>query len=87
MTKLQKMSESDYTIFMRVVFGLSSPTPVPKDLNDPDCGVEGLDFIDPGLNESQKEAIKFAMVSREIALIHGPPGVSGPFVLEILNID
>lgn len=35
-----------------------------------------LDWFDPTLNSSQKEAIKFAMASREVALIHGPPGVS-----------
>jgi DNA polymerase alpha-associated DNA helicase A len=28
------------------------------------------------LNESQKDAIRFALASREVALIHGPPGVS-----------
>ena len=29
---------------------------------------------DLSLNDSQKEAIRFALSSREIALIHGPPG-------------
>ena len=41
---------------------------------------EKIDFIDPTLNDSQKDAIKFALASREVALIHGPPGVSSsPF--------
>ncbi|QRW25820.1 P-loop containing nucleoside triphosphate hydrolase protein [Rhizoctonia solani] len=35
---------------------------------------EGLAFMDDNLNDSQKEAVKFALDSPEIALIHGPPG-------------
>lgn len=76
MTRLQSLTESDYTPFMRVLFGLSSPTPVPKNLDDPSTGL-GLGTIewnDPSLNESQKEAVKFALASKEVALIHGPPG-------------
>ncbi|KAH0559142.1 hypothetical protein GP486_004319 [Trichoglossum hirsutum] len=74
MTKLQKYTEAEYTAFIRVLFGLSSPTPVPNNLHDPDCGLGDIDFTDPSLNDSQKEAIKFAILSREVALIHGPPG-------------
>lgn len=67
------MSESEHSIFMRTLFGLSSPSPVPADLSaDPEVGQ--LEWIDPTLNDSQKDAIRFALASREIALIHGPPG-------------
>lgn len=73
MEKLQAMSESEQSIFMRTLFGLSSPTPIAKDLSsDPD--VAKLEWFDPSLNDSQKDAIRFALASREIALIHGPPG-------------
>lgn len=73
MEKLQAMSESEHSIFMRVLFGQSSPTPIPENLNsDPDVGK--LEWFDPSLNDSQKDAIRFALASREIALIHGPPG-------------
>jgi DNA polymerase alpha-associated DNA helicase A len=68
MTSLSKLPESDYTPFMRVLFGLGSPTPVPKDLEEP------KEWIDTSLNDSQKDAIRFALASREVALIHGPPG-------------
>jgi DNA polymerase alpha-associated DNA helicase A len=68
MTKLSKMSEAEYTPLLRVLFGLSSPSP--QDLST----IKDLEFIDPSLNESQKEAIRFAMASPEVALIHGPPG-------------
>ena len=68
MTKIEKMEERDYTALTRILFGLDSPNPVaqfPQDVN----------FIDQTLNDSQKDAIRFALASREIALIHGPPGV------------
>lgn len=75
MEKLQKMSEAEYSSFIRVLFGLSSPSPISQDLStDEDVG--NIEWIDPSLNESQKDAIRFALASREIALIHGPPGVS-----------
>ena len=68
MTKLSKMSEAEYKPLLRVLFGLSSPSP-------PDLSTtKDLEFIDSSLNESQKEAIRFAMASPEVALIHGPPG-------------
>ena len=72
MGRLEKMKEEEYSSFLRVMFGLSSPSPVPEDL------VSGcdLEWIHPNLNESQKDAIRFAMASKEVALIHGPPGVS-----------
>lgn len=73
MEKLQKMAESEYTSFMRVLFGLGSPSPVPRNLAaDPEHG--NIEWLDPTLNESQKDAIRFALASREVALIHGPPG-------------
>lgn len=74
MTRLQKFSEQEYTPFMRVLFGQASPTPLPSDLNDPSNPLHKLEWNDPSLNDSQKEAIRFALASREVALIHGPPG-------------
>ena len=72
MSRLQKMKEDEYSSFLRVMFGLSSPSPVPEDLIS-----EGdLEWVDPNLNDSQKDAIRFAIASKEVALIHGPPGVN-----------
>jgi DNA polymerase alpha-associated DNA helicase A len=68
MTRLSKLTESEYTPLMRVLFGLSSPaTPNPST-------VEDIQFLDSSLNDSQQHAIRFALSSPEIALIHGPPG-------------
>ena len=67
--RLQNMEEAQYSSFVRVLFGLSSPSPVPAGYEK-----ENVEWIDPSLNNSQKEAIKFALASKEVALIHGPPG-------------
>ena len=72
--RLKRMEEKEYTALTRVLFGLDSPTPLPSDLEG-DTGIGKVDFIDPTLNDSQKDAIRFALASKEIALIHGPPGV------------
>lgn len=69
MEKLEKMEERDYTTLARILFGLDSPTPVAQDAED-------VKFFDETLNDSQRDAIRFALASREVALIHGPPGVS-----------
>lgn len=74
MTRLQNFEEQNYTPYMRVLFGQDSPTPPPSDLNDPSNPLHKLEFSNAGLNDSQKEAIRFALASREVALIHGPPG-------------
>ncbi|KAL5614591.1 hypothetical protein BROUX41_004689 [Berkeleyomyces rouxiae] len=71
MERMERMTESDYTPFMRVLFGLSSPSPVET---IPSQGEGSIQWVDDTLNQSQKEAIQFALGSREIALIHGPPG-------------
>lgn len=67
MEKLAKMTEDNHTHFMRVAFGHTSPL-------HPDDEAEPVEFMDPTLNDSQKDAIRFALASKDIALIHGPPG-------------
>lgn len=71
MARLQKLSESEQSTFIQTLFGKASPTPIPASLDE---AVGKIEWISESLNESQKEAIKFALVSREIGLIHGPPG-------------
>jgi DNA polymerase alpha-associated DNA helicase A len=68
MTKMSKLTESEYTPLMQVLFGRSSPAP-------PELSAfKDMEFLDPSLNESQKHAVRFALAASEIALIHGPPG-------------
>lgn len=68
MERLKKMQESEYTTLTRVLFGLETPTPASSE-------EEKVEFIDQSLNDSQRDAVRFALASREVALIHGPPGV------------
>ena len=75
MESLKKLDESRYTTLIRVLFGLDSPSPVSLDPVEMTDRVGQLEFYDPTLNDSQKDAIRFALLSREVALIHGPPGV------------
>ncbi|KAK0667160.1 P-loop containing nucleoside triphosphate hydrolase protein [Cercophora samala] len=75
MERMGRMGEGEYSYFMRVLFGLTTPSPVPGDLSkDEGVGEGRVRWFDPSLNESQKDAIRFALRSEEIALIHGPPG-------------
>ena len=69
MRKLSQLSPADHTPLMRVLFGHSPPSPPHASLP-----AEEFDFLTPGLNESQKEAVRFALAAPEVALIHGPPG-------------
>ncbi|KAF4338338.1 HCS1-DNA helicase A [Fusarium beomiforme] len=64
---------ADEVTYKRVLFGLSSPSPIAQDLSKNES-VGNLEWFDPTLNDSQKDAIRFALLSREVALIHGPPG-------------
>ena len=70
MEKLQKMKPEDYTSLMRVLFGLTTPSPLDVEA---ECD-GGIQWVDTSLNESQKEALKVSLAARELALIWGPPG-------------
>lgn len=68
---LLKTPSEAYTTLQRVLLGLSSPTPPSvSSLKE----FESISFTNDNLNASQKEAIRFALASPDIALIHGPPG-------------
>ncbi|KIX05395.1 uncharacterized protein Z518_06267 [Rhinocladiella mackenziei CBS 650.93] len=75
LTKLLETSESSYTMLQRVLLGLSFP-------GTPDMDkVKDIVFFDPTLNASQRDAVRFALSSPEIALIHGPPGTGKTYTL------
>lgn len=69
LSKLLKTPQEGFTSLQRVLLGLDSPS-----MPDPSELIQHLAFTNDNLNESQKQAIKFALASPQIALIHGPPG-------------
>ena len=74
MKRLESMHEGEYSSLLKVLFGLEAPTSLPGDLEDESIGCGKVNFINEGLDDSQKDAVRFGLTSREIALIHGPPG-------------
>ena len=64
-----------FSTLHNALFGCTSLSPphhsFPPQLLDKDGNIR---YANEGLNESQKEAIKFALLQRELAVIHGPPG-------------
>ena len=78
MERLKTQEEKDYTMLTRVLFGLDSVTPISEGSAD---WPKDITFFDPALNDSQRDAIRFALASQEIALIHGPPGTGKTYTL------
>jgi DNA polymerase alpha-associated DNA helicase A len=69
MNRLQKLTPASTSPLTQVLFGQSGPTSIsPSDLDAP------IKYTNDTLNDSQKAAIQHALASREISLIHGPPG-------------
>lgn len=71
MKRLRDMQEQQYSKLMLVLFGQSSPYPT---IYDSETSPGKIEWVEPGLNDSQKSAIAFALASQDVALIHGPPG-------------
>lgn len=67
--KLLKTADDAFSPLQRVLLGLSPPG-APDSIQL----TAELTFTNPSLNDSQKDAIKFALASPDLALIHGPPG-------------
>ena len=87
MKQLQMHTDVQASNFVRTLFGQSSPTPTPVDEEALSKKVGNVNWVGDNLNESQKSAIKFALVSPEIALIHGPPGTGKTHTLIELIIQ
>ncbi|KAF1318882.1 DNA-binding protein smubp-2, partial [Globisporangium splendens] len=63
--RLAKFDHGAAQSVVEIVFSGKSPSwnPLPE-----------ITPFNPGMNESQLEAIRFALASKDLALIHGPPG-------------
>jgi hypothetical protein len=65
--KLQRKTEEGSSNLVNVLLGQTR-------LSSPETLKDKIEFFDETLNQSQKNAVEFALSSPEIALIHGPPG-------------
>lgn len=65
---LLKAEHSRPAFFRDVSLGLKRP-----ESYDP-LPVEKISFLNPGLNPWQKAAVAMGLASRDVALVHGPPG-------------
>ncbi|KAI7899401.1 P-loop containing nucleoside triphosphate hydrolase protein [Cokeromyces recurvatus] len=70
---LQKKCEEGGSNLINVLLGQTRLSSVQS--------ISDITFFDETLNESQKEAVRFALGSPEIALIHGPPGTGKTYTL------
>ncbi|KAF9984009.1 hypothetical protein BGZ75_004412 [Mortierella antarctica] len=59
-----------------VLFGRQEPT-----FDETYADLSKVKFLDPTLNASQQEAVRFALAAQQVALIHGPPGTGKTFTL------
>ncbi|KAJ6105530.1 hypothetical protein N7512_009047 [Penicillium capsulatum] len=89
MEKMAKMAENEHSHFQRVAFGHSNPLQLDYESTEP------IEFTDPTLNDSQKDAIRFALASKDILimqmvqrknriLVCGPSNVSVDNIVERL---
>uniref|UniRef100_A0A9L0K4C2 Immunoglobulin mu DNA binding protein 2 n=1 Tax=Equus asinus TaxID=9793 RepID=A0A9L0K4C2_EQUAS len=63
---LRKYHSGPASSLIEVLFGASAPSPASE--------IGPLTFCNASLDASQKEAVKFALSQKELAVIHGPPG-------------
>ena len=75
MNRLLKKEEGQFTRLEQVLLGLAKPGEA--DMKR----FEEMEFFDATLNESQRRAVRFALASPEVALIHGPPGTGKTYTL------
>ncbi|GAA5996337.1 hypothetical protein JCM5350_005702 [Sporobolomyces pararoseus] len=69
-TKASSSSSSNgVSPLLSVLLGLSPPT-----LSPPPPPTSSLNYFDPKLNSSQREAVEFCLRCREVGMIWGPPG-------------
>lgn len=69
---LEKRCNEGGSNLINVLLGETNPS-IPSKVD--------LKLFDESLNESQQEAVRFALGSPEIALIHGPPGTGKTYTL------
>ena len=76
----QESSSKSYASLARVLLGLSKP------VFDQSLKLNDIQLFDETLNDSQKEAVRFALSASDVAIVHGPPGTGKTFTcVEIIR--
>ena len=76
MQRLFETSVNELNPLSKILLGISEPTEVVEK--------QDIEFYDETLNDSQKDAVRMSLSAPEIAIIHGPPGVSVPFLFNLM---
>ena len=74
---LSKYREGPASHLIDILFGNQTPGPplqIKPFITQEEQEDSNLTFFNPLLDESQKQAVRFALCQREVAIIHGPPG-------------
>ena len=76
----KNMTSQKNTSLIRTLMGQSSP------LFDESLKLNDIEFYDSTLNDSQKEAVRFALSASDVGVVHGPPGTGKTFTcVEIIR--
>jgi len=76
-TSLSQVTQNSLPLALtNVLFGRQDPT-----FDEHWASLSSVKFLDPTLNPSQQEAVRFALAAEQVALIHGPPGTGKTFTL------
>lgn len=71
---LTKYRDGPSAHLIDVLFGNLSPGPPLQIRPFTEEGQMLCEFFNPDLDDSQRQAVKFALCQREVAIVHGPPG-------------
>lgn len=71
---LTKYREGPAAHLINVLFGSLSPGPPLQTQPFTEGEEKPCVFVNPSLDDSQRQAVKFALCQREVAIVHGPPG-------------
>ena len=75
MSVLQYMQNMQCSLLTNVLLDIGQPS-IPFTGFSPKIVKENdIEFFNPKLDASQKDAIRFALRQRELAIVHGPPGM------------
>lgn len=76
MQRLLETSVNELNLLSKILLGISEPTEVVEK--------QDVELYDETLNDSQKDAVRMSLSAPEIAIIHGPPGVYNPSLLNLM---